>query len=164
MQAIELFHAAALAPILTSSTAITLKRLESGTDKDWAVYNLNDSIDVFVMCNTHQINNQRSLSVSWVFDFTEDMLGCIKGKDEKYTYLMLVCVMHRSGLGDVPVCFIQPSKLGEILGFRKKRHKLVVKLPKGRKLFRLFNDRCEEFLVQRSSLEKLQFPQITSPV
>ena len=164
MQIFELFHASALAPILSSSTPITLKRLAASTDKNWAVYNLNNAIEIFVMYDTQPLSNQRLLSVSWVFNFTEDIINCIKGKYGRYAYLMLVCVMHRSGLGDVPVCFIQPSQLKDILDFKQNKHKLIVKLPKGRKLFRIFNDRCEEFLIRRASLNKWQFPQISPPV
>lgn len=158
----ELFHGAVLTTLARSDHPVTLRMIETRTREAWAVYTLNDEVDLYVKYSTAVRDLTREPgSSSWTFAFGSDeveKLGDLSARRD--VYAALVCARKViSRQQKMHICLLRPEQLTHLVDFQDSsaQPSITVKYVPRSKL-RVISRRRVELLVAQSALARWEVP------
>lgn len=158
IQQFELFHGAVLAKLVRSDRPIALRMIET-KEEAWAVYTVNDEIELFVKHSTTPRPLAREKDgCTWQFIFTPEQVVQIHNLGyTKKVAIALVCGRQKVK-DDMQIAFIEPDDVQGLIDFSvNTSQSLTVKhLP--RKKLRIITDYTVEKLVAQNALDKWIVP------
>jgi hypothetical protein len=158
IQQFELFHGAVLAKLVRSDRPIALRMIET-KEEAWAVYTVNDEIELFIKHSTTPRELVREKDgLTWQFIFTPEQVEQIQNLfSTKKVAIALVCG-RQNIKDDMQIAFIEPDDVQDLINFSvNTAQSLTVKhLP--RKKLRIVTGYTDEKLVAQNALDKWIVP------
>jgi hypothetical protein len=156
----ELFHGAVLAKLVRSDRPLTLRMIETRPGEAWAVYTINDEVELFLK-HSASVNElaREPGSLSWQFAYTPGQVAQIDHlRSMREVYTALVCGRRNIKLGNMQICLLDPRHIDRLIDFTNiKSQSVTVKYIPGKKL-RVYSRYSVEFLVSQNSLDKWEVP------
>lgn len=147
----ELFHGGVLVKLLRSDKPVTLRMIETQPKERWSTYTLNDEIDLFITFSQNPTKYyQDGGGTSWTFQFSENQRQQIR--DGEKVHIALVCAPKEFNENNIPVCLINEERLKEL---GNDIPSVIIKLPEGKRQFRVMKNRKEIFKVPKSAIDSL---------
>ncbi len=156
----EIFHGSVLAKMTRNKRPLTLRLIET-REESWAVYTLNDSIELFVKYSTSPRPLARDKGgYSWTFTFTPEHIAQLRElKKKRPIGLALVCGRKSMKEGRWETCLIKPEELSDVINLDTNIQKsITVRYNAGAKKLRIFLDRQEKLLVNLNALDSWEIP------
>ena len=156
----ELFHGAVLAKLVRSDHPVTLRMIETQTQEMWAVYRINDEVDLFIKHSTtpHEAKREPG-GLTWQFNFSPEQIQQISSlhRAGKQVFIVLVCAQKNID-STMQICFLNPEHTDQVIdkGDIKTQSVRVKYLP-GKKL-RIINNYKTEFLVAQNAIDTWDVP------
>ena len=157
----ELFHGAVLTKLMRNTRPLTLRLVQTRPDDNWAVYTLNDEIDIFIKhCTSPRENIRAEGGLSWTFTFNQEHIKELRElKEKRPISLALVCGQKNLSDGRMEICLIKPDELHEVINFDVDDQKsITVRYKKGAKKLRIYFERQEKLLVALNAIENWEIP------
>lgn len=159
----ELFHGAVLAKLVRRGQRVALTMIETRPGDPWAVYTINDAVDLFVKYRTASTARRRLIrpagALSWSFVFTPDQLRQIRElQGRRDVFAVLVC--GRAGVRDPDqqTCLLRPDQLERLLDLDDPTQQSVGVRYIPRKKLRVSSSRTERLLISQSALDRWDVP------
>ncbi len=157
----ELYHGAVLTALVRSDRPVTLRMIETRPSEAWAVYTLNDEVDLYVKYSTAVRGlKTRKGAFSWTFPFgPEEVARLSELSTERDVYAALVCARRAISRGkDMHICLLHPEELTRLIDFddHSSQSTTVRYIP--RKKLRLFSRHKVELRVAQSALARWEVP------
>lgn len=157
----ELYHGAVLTALVRSDRPVTLRMIETRPSEAWAVYTLNDEVELYVKYSTAV----RSLTTkpgafSWTFVFGSDEVARLSElSTEREVYAALVCARRAiSQEKGMHVCLLHPEELARLIDLNDHSSQSTTVRYIPRKKLRLFSGHRVELRVAQSALARWEVP------
>ena len=114
----ELFHGAVLTALARSDRPVTLRMIETRPPEAWAVYTLNDEVELYVKYSTAVRDlKTKPGSFSWTFVFGSDEVAKLSELSAvRDVYAALVCGRKAiSRKEKMHVCLLTPEELARLI-------------------------------------------------
>lgn len=156
----ELFHGAVLTKLLRSDRPVTLRMIETRPGEAWAVYTINDEVDLFVKYSiTARKLTRRQGALSWTFVFSPEQISQIrKLQAERDVYAALVCGRKDIKTGGLQTCLLRPDELEHLLDFNDASQQSLTVRYVPRKKLRVYSGHRVELLVAQNALDEWDVP------
>ncbi len=114
VQQFELFHGAAIVKLLRKKggNPPTLRMIETNPSQDWATYELNGELSLFLKLRTTS-RLAKDKARTWTFQFPRDKLELLSGK--RYAAVLICGVDKLDAAGQMETCLLQPDELKVLL-------------------------------------------------
>ena len=156
----ELFHGAVLTKLVRGDRPITLRMIETRPGEAWAVYTINDAVDLFLKHSTSAKALARELGgFSWQFTFSAEQVSQIHElKASRQVYVALVCGQSKVRQGKMQICFLCPDELAKLIDSENaSAQSITVRFIPGKKL-RVYSGHKVELLVAQNTLDQWDVP------
>ena len=112
----ELFHGAVLAKVVRDRP-VALRMIETRPGEAWAVYTINDAVDLFLKHSTSARTLTREPGgFSWQFAFSPEQVNQIHERQvSRQVYVALVCGQSDVKQGKMQICFLHPDQLAQLI-------------------------------------------------
>jgi hypothetical protein len=157
----ELYHGAVLTALVRSDRPVTLRMIETRPSEAWAVYTLNDEVDLYVKYSTAvRALRTRPGAFSWTFVFgSDEVLRLSELRAEREVYAALVCARKAiSQEKGMHTCLLQPGELARLIDLDDHTSQSTTVRYIPRKKFRLFSGHRVELRVAQSALARWEVP------
>jgi hypothetical protein len=157
----ELYHGAVLTALARSDRPVTLRMIETRPSEAWAVYTLNDEVELYVKYSTAVRGlKTRPGASSWTFVFGSDEVAKLSELSaERDVYAALVCARKAISKDKcMHVCLLRPEELGRLIDLDDHCSQSTTVRYVPRKKLRLFSGRRVELRVAQSALARWEVP------
>ena len=154
----ELFHGAVLTKLVRNDRPISLSMIETKPEDSWAVYTINDEVNIFIKhSTTSRLINRGKGGFSWTFAFNVENLAKLKG--ERPTYIALVCGHKSVKDSRMEICFLSPFQVEQVIDFdRGTSQSITIRYITGAKKLRVFQGRKVGIMISLNDLDKWEIP------
>ncbi len=155
----ELFHGIALTKLVRNERPTTLRLIETNQDEAWAVYTINDAVDLLIKYVTTSQVLKRHGGRTWQFLFSASEIARMRALNgEKGLCAALVCGGKTLRVEEMAVCLLETVDLEALLDLSLDSSQSIrVKMLPGKSL-RAQNTRGVERVIPRSALETWAIP------
>ena len=156
----ELFHGAVLTKLVRSDRPITLRMIETRPSEAWAVYTINDAVDLFPKHSTSARELKRvSGGWSWQFVFSPEQVNQIHERQASgQVYAALVCGQSDVKQGEMQICFLHPDELAKLIDFQDASTQSITVRYIPRKKLRVYSGHKVKKSVSQNALDQWNVP------
>lgn len=157
----ELFHGAVLTKLARSDRPVTLRMIETRPRDAWAVYTINDEVDLYAKYGTgfRDLTREPGAS-SWTFVFGSDEVAKLRELGAvRRVYAALVC--GRKSISQqqrMHTCFLSPEELAQLIDLKDNSPQSITVKYVPRKQLRVSSRREVELLVPQNALARWEVP------
>ena len=156
----QLFHGAVLTQLVRNDRPLTLRMIETHPDDAWAVYTINDQVDLFIKhcASPRGLTRQRGAS-RWQFVFSPEQIAQLRAlAAEREVHSALVCGRRDLKEGDMHVCLLNMKELVQLIDLESaSTQSITVKYLPGKKL-RVSAPHGQDLLISQNALAQWEVP------
>ena len=156
----ELFHGAVLTKVVRSDRPIALRMIETRPGEAWAVYTVNDAVDLFLKHSTSaRALTRESGGFSWQFAFGPEQANQIHERwVSRQVYVGLVCGQSDVKQGEMRICFLYPDQLAQLIDFQNASTQSITVKYIPRKKLRVYSGHNVKLRVSQNALDQWDVP------
>ena len=156
----ELFHGSVLTKLVRSDRPLTLRMIETHPDDAWAVYTINDQVDLFIKhcASPRGLSRQKGASV-WQFVFSSEQVAQLRDLGAgREVYSALVCGRGNLKRGDMHICLLDPEQLAKLIDLDAAAAQPITVKYLPRKMLRVSAPSRDDLLVPQGAIDRWQVP------